>query len=227
PLPDGPLPLAGKREDLYFPTGASLGLKLRNGAGALEAKRRLRRSKEGVELWVKTLHEGCTAASSHGPRLELAAAKELELAPEEVESIGTAELPMLVRCRKSRRITDFGEEVDCVFIAETDMSVVLAERYQSISVESPRLEDIGPIVQQLGPVPEGAIVAGYPAIVQAVADRANSGLGYETSVAVLRAGASVIFACRNEKKATAAMKAAAAAAGFAAGQRYFLQGSCW
>lgn len=51
---------------------------------------------------------------------------------------------------------------------------------------------------------------------------ANSGLGYETSVAVLRAGASVIFACRNEKKATAAMRAAAAAAGFAAGQRYFL-----
>ena len=30
---------------------------------------------------------------------------------QEVESIGTAELPILVRCRKSRRITDFGEEV--------------------------------------------------------------------------------------------------------------------
>ena len=30
---------------------------------------------------------------------------------QEVETLGSAELPMLVRCRKSRRITDFGEEV--------------------------------------------------------------------------------------------------------------------
>mmetsp|Transcript_20926 Transcript_20926/g.34865 ORF Transcript_20926/g.34865 Transcript_20926/m.34865 type:complete len:192 (-) Transcript_20926:251-826(-) len=165
PLDEGELPLAGQREDIYFPAGDGLGLKLRNGrAQFLEVKKRLKQSPSGAEQWSKSLHGGCLNADGV---LDATCAEQIGIAPEDLAS----GLPV-VRVRKQRRWTELGEEVDCLFMAESDQGMI-AERYTSVSVEATDLQDVLRVTRQLR-LPENAIMAGYPQIVQRLAERARS-----------------------------------------------------
>eukprot|EP00435_Cladocopium_sp_Y103_P014331 s4626_g3.t1 len=167
PLDEGELPLAGQREDIYFPAGDGLGLKLRNGCSeSLEVKRRLKRAPEGPEQWRKSLHQGCLNAD--GVLDVTRIAEQIGIAPEDLDLGG---LPV-VRVRKKRRWTELGEEVDCLFMAESDQGLI-AERYTSVSVEATDLQDVLRVTRQLQ-LPEDATMAGYPQIVQRLAERAGS-----------------------------------------------------
>lgn len=159
PLDEGELPLAGQREDIYFPAGDGLGLKLRNGSSqSLEVKKRLNQSPEGAEQWSKSLHRGCLNAD--GLLDVTRCAEQIGIAPEEFAARG---LPV-VRVRKKRRWTELGEEVDCLFMVEGDQGLI-AERYTSVSVEATDLQDV---------LRDNATMAGYPQIVQRLAERAGS-----------------------------------------------------
>lgn len=159
PLDEGELPLAGQREDIYFPAGDGLGLKLRNGSSqSLEVKKRLNQSPEGAEQWSKSLHRGCLNAD--GLLDVTRCAEQIGIAPEEFAARG---LPV-VRVRKKRRWTELGEEVDCLFMVEGDQGLI-AERYTSVSVEATDLQDVLRVTRQLQ-LPDNATMAGYPQIVQ-------------------------------------------------------------
>ncbi|CAL1138822.1 unnamed protein product [Cladocopium goreaui] len=167
PLDEGELPLAGQREDIYFPAGDGLGLKLRNGSSqSLEVKKRLNQSPEGAEQWSKSLHRGCLNAD--GLLDVTRCAEQIGIAPEEFAARG---LPV-VRVRKKRRWTELGEEVDCLFMVEGDQGLI-AERYTSVSVEATDLQDVLRVTRQLQ-LPDNATMAGYPQIVQRLAERAGS-----------------------------------------------------
>eukprot|EP00913_Durusdinium_trenchii_P025012 g23477.t1 len=100
--------------------GDSLGLKLRNGRGGLEVKRRQQIGETAAaELWSKSIHQGCLTADGQL----------------DVESCAH----QLVRVRKQRRHTELGEEVECLFLAERADGSVLAERYLSLLGAHPEL----------------------------------------------------------------------------------------
>jgi hypothetical protein len=185
PMPapdDGPLPLQGKREDVYFPAGNDMGMKLRNGSGELEVKSRTQCSNANgklpspAEYWVKTIHSDCLDTHSQEPQVDSAAcARALGRPAHQLFDKGAGQpLPVRVLCRKSRRHTKHGEEVDCLFIATVNGQNgrhSLIERFRSVSVEG-SLESVAAVVCSMGPVPENAIVGGYPTIVQDIAQRA-------------------------------------------------------
>lgn len=182
---DGSLPLQGQREDVYFPASEAAGIKLRNGQGHLEVKLRTRVSDAGVSLpgraeyWVKDLHDGCLVREKGEVHVDAAAcARSVGKPVQELFSSGSGSvLPVQVLCRKKRRHSRYGEEVDCVFIAIIDGQAgrpALVERYQSVSVEGGCLESIAKVVNGMGPLPSCARVGGYPAIVQDIAQRALS-----------------------------------------------------
>lgn len=185
PLPDdGSLPLEGKREDIYFPAGEAAGLKLRNGRGDLEVKLRIRSSDADgslpspAEYWDKNLHAGSLVGQAQEVQIdgEACARAVGKPAGELFVAGGGRPQPVRVLCRKHRHYCRYGEEVDCVFIAIVDGQAgrpALVERFRSVSVEG-SIESIAKVVKGMGPLPEDAIVAGYPTIVQSIAHRALS-----------------------------------------------------
>jgi hypothetical protein len=179
---DGTLPLEGKREDIYFPASESAGFKLRNGSGGVEVKLRTRTSDADgclpapAEFWQKSIHSGCVAKLERGEKhvvLDAAAcAKAVGSSQKDVFS-GGCSLPINVLCRKKRRHTRLGEDVDCLFIAvlQGHTKPLLVERFQSICVESTDLKYVVKAVRDLGSLPSDAIVGGYPKIVQEIVQR--------------------------------------------------------
>lgn len=187
--PDEPLPLAGHREDVYFPASEAAGVKLRNGHGELEVKLRTQASDAGgvlqgcAEYWVKEHHSGCVFNCSGQVQVDAeACASAVGKSVKELFAEGGGRpLPIRVLCRKKRRYINFGtEEVDCVFMAILDGArrPCLVERYRSVSVEG-YIESIVKVVKGMKDVPAEAIVCGYPSIVQTIAKRALAQTGGE------------------------------------------------
>eukprot|EP00931_Biecheleriopsis_adriatica_P120678 TRINITY_DN95796_c0_g1_i1.p1 TRINITY_DN95796_c0_g1~~TRINITY_DN95796_c0_g1_i1.p1 ORF type:complete len:318 (+),score=50.45 TRINITY_DN95796_c0_g1_i1:177-1130(+) len=181
-------PWPRQRRDVYFPASEAAGLKLRNGQGRLEMKFRTQSSDASASLpgpaecWVKSMHGGCLAsptaqveaAQVDAGACALAAAKSAQ----ELFELGHGHpVPVRVMCCKNRTYDSHGEVVDCVFAAYIDgfpSRPVLVERYRSLCIEGPSLARVAESVQRLGPLPQGAIVGGYPSMVQDIARRALS-----------------------------------------------------
>jgi len=184
------LPLAGCREDVYFPVSNAVGAKLRNGQGGLEIKLRTEvsnaeaRLSSTAEFWVKSIHSGCVVGGA------LVLPRSLRRPAEDLLACSAGEpLPLRILCRKSRKQTSCGgasmEDTDCVFVAMVTghSRPVLVERYQSISIESHSLSRVAAAVSARGALPVGAIVGGYPSLVQDIALRAMQvAKGEESSV---------------------------------------------
>jgi hypothetical protein len=177
--PGEPLPIPPTaREDVYFPASPSLGVKLRNGAGLLEVKERTEPPqkmpglKGNAEYWSG------------------------DLVSTDAETFLRHRCPdrptgVRVHVRKRRAHTRYGEETEAIFMAflEGRFEPVLIERYFSVSIES----DLGTISAHVAdtPVPDGAIIAGYPTVVLDVARRACAASSdAPTSVGSLNVGLS-------------------------------------
>lgn len=180
PLPeDGSVPLESCREDIYFPSTADAGLKLRNGTGALEVKLLTGTSQIGehgfAERWEKDLHGGCiTHLRGDRPNVDAAAvAHATRCNASELFPLSGVPSPVRVLCRKKRRHTQHGERTDCVFIAHVggESEPLLIERYVSESVEVGSLKKTRQIVDNLE-IPANATITGYPGLVVQVAQRA-------------------------------------------------------
>lgn len=189
PMPEGGWRtfLAGAREDIYFPSGPAVGLKLRNGKGELELKIRRETSHvtdeacntssqtqekastscpRGIgigcaEKWEKFLCKNCL----EDQRMLTAVLRRLGAPVNEVQLSG-----IRVHCRKARKHTFYGEETDLLFLVypSPDSEPALVRRYASRSVELARLEDVMRVAGDLG-VPPGAMVTGYPGVVDFIA----------------------------------------------------------
>jgi len=177
------IPLAGKREDIYFPASKMVGLKLRHGQGMLEAKlckkARPIAGRGNAEKWDKSLHGGCVeerrSSGGHSvPYLivEAVAGATRWREDELFEATSTACMSLRVHVRKNRKHTATGESTELVIVVYDEGSEVplAIERWHTVSVEIRGFELLSEAVLATE-LPEGALVTGYPGLVATIASR--------------------------------------------------------
>ena len=205
----GPDHLQGAREDVYWPACAGLGLKLRDGdESTLEVKVRSELSSAGAvpgraERWHKRLlrplsaDEGWRAGARPSARAVARVLAAIDAPREPFGAFGGALPPCRVHCRKRRRRTPAGEQVDCVFLAYVDADGPAApprliERWRSTSVETGgELAELAAAVRAAGATPGAdAEIVGYPGLVVEIALRALAARRPDGAVALEPAGKS-------------------------------------
>eukprot|EP00937_MAST-01D_sp_MAST-1D-sp2_P008158 g8158.t1 len=123
------------REDIYFPCGADVGLKLRAGAGGLEVKLRTKAiqlaGRGCAEKWKKAvlgsavvtrIGNGAFIKAGEHARIACAFGAEHESALSEALQCNQQRFAGLrVHCRKRRRFTALGERTHCTLIAHKQL----------------------------------------------------------------------------------------------------------
>ena len=162
--------LRGCREDVYYAATAGAGLKLRDGAGELEVKRRTKTAliagRGEAEKWKKRIHRGCITAAGD---LDVAACvAQTGRSATELFGQGGAPLAARVLCRKDREHTSHGERTDCLllgFVGRGAAEPVLVERWTSVSVEIGDPEALARAVQ-VRAAQSDACAAGWAGLVR-------------------------------------------------------------
>ena len=134
-------PLEGVREDIYYPADSNIGVKLRNGKGALEIKVcRQRDERSKVEEWDKEYLDAQKYVLRDGGAVDVRALADA-LRTSASRFIGLP--PVIVR--KERQKFNGGEMVRVHLRTTRQSGSVLEESYRSISFESKQTELIARI----------------------------------------------------------------------------------
>lgn len=184
-------PLEAVREDIYYPADSNIGVKLRNGKGALEIKTcRQRDERSKVEEWDKEYLDAQKYVSRDGGAVDVRALAETLRTS---ASRFTGFPPVIVR--KERQKFDGGEMVKVHLRTTQPSGRVLEESYRSVSLESKNQSELSARIDRGGDLKrdviewfqaahsrpaarsgnedwhEGGIIMGYPELVASFAAR--------------------------------------------------------